>query len=299
MRTCTEVIPRVTPEAAQKAIEETEQNRPVLTPGTPLGNLREHDRLAGVLLTGKKWATGRVLRVAFVGGDSSVVSRVKPYFLAWTQYANIGFEFVSDPALAEIRVAFVAGDGSWSYLGTDALTIPRRDPTMNFGWLTPEESETEYSRVVLHEVGHALGMPHEHQHPQGGIPWDKDAVYRYYSGRPNYWDKATIDANIFARYSESQTVFSEFDRKSIMLYAVPNELTVGDWSVGWNTQLSEQDKSFIEWQYPKPNAPTAPTVETISKTKFCATLVSTLATKNLTLTASGKPFGTFQGIEGG
>ena len=105
---------------------------------------------------------------------------------------------------------------------------------MNLGWLTSETREDEYHRVVLHEFGHALGCIHEHQHPQGGIPWDKAAVYRFYSGPPNNWNQEQVDRNIFQRYDKSQTQYSKFDPKSIMLYAIPNTLTTGDFETGWN-----------------------------------------------------------------
>ncbi len=222
-----------------------------------LADVQQDPRLRGVIITGKKWKPGRTLRVKFMSIDNRIIERVKPYFLEWTKYANLGFEFVSSGD-AEIRVSFEQGQGSWSYVGTDALAIRQDRPAMNFGWLSLNTPEDEYARVVLHEVGHALGMPHEHQHPRAGIPWDKEAVYRYYSGPPNNWDRATIDRNIFARYSESITQFSEFDRQSIMLYAIPNELTVGDWSVGWNKALSATDKRFIAEQYPGADAPPPP-----------------------------------------
>jgi hypothetical protein len=44
---------------------------------------------------------------------------------------------------------------------------------------------------------------------------------------------------------------AEHDPKSIMQYPVSNELTTGDFEIGWNTELSEMDKNFIAEMYPK------------------------------------------------
>jgi hypothetical protein len=122
---------------------------------------------------------------------------------------------------------------------------------MNYGWLEPDSSDDEYFRVVLHEFGHALACIHEHQNPAGGIPWDEDRVYAYYGGPPNHWEKARTFQNLLKKYDGELTQFSEFDRDSIMLYPIPNDLTIGDFEVGWNRRLSESDKRMIAEMYPK------------------------------------------------
>jgi hypothetical protein len=137
----------------------------------------------------------------------------------------------------------------------DALSRPISQPTMNYGWLTPNTEDGEYSRVVIHEFGHALGCIHEHQSPAANIPWDKEAVYRYYAGPPNNWTRAQVDLNLFQRYSQSSMQFTEFDKNSIMLYPIPNDLTIGDFEVGWNKFLSANDKAFIATIYPKVEKP--------------------------------------------
>ena len=115
--------------------------------------------------------------------------------------------------------------------------------------LTRDSSDATYSDVVLHEFGHALGCIHEHQHPEVGIPWDKSAVYRYFE-RTNGWSKERVDHNIFRTVDRDSTQFSQFDPKSIMVYSIPNELTIGDFEVGRSTQLSSTDKQFIRHAYP-------------------------------------------------
>ncbi len=238
-------LPRdVLPKAASRSLMENPANVPIYRPGfgvappTPL-------ELATV--TGKLWQNGRVLRVSFLDGVPEVQAKVAQIAHEWSQYANLEFEFGSYPD-AEIRISF-RERGSWSYIGTDALSIPQDSSTMNYGWLTPSTAEEEYRRVVLHEFGHALGCIHEHQNPAANIPWDKEAVYRYYAGPPNYWSKADVDVNLFERYSRTTTQFSDFDPHSIMLYPIPNEHTIGDFEVGWNREISAIDKEFIGRQY--------------------------------------------------
>ena len=130
----------------------------------------------------KLWDTGRRLRIRFLDGVTSVQERVAAIAKEWEAVANLRLDVVAD-GTSEIRVSFAEKGFSWSTVGTDALTVPRTEPTMNFGWLEPETSTREYQRVVRHEFGHALGMIHEHQNPAalGKIPWDRPRVYAYYA----------------------------------------------------------------------------------------------------------------------
>ncbi len=230
--------------AAEQALAERPANEPELR--LPASANPARAELAA--LVGKLWQKGRTLRVRFLDGDPAVQAKVQTHARTWSQYANITFEFGADPA-AEIRISF-RQRGSWSYIGTDALSITTSQPTMNFGWLTPASTDEEYERVVVHEFGHALGCIHEHQSPAAGIPWDKPAVYRYYGGPPNNWTREQVDVNLFQRYSGTITRFSAFDPNSIMEYPIANELTIGDYEVGWNRSLSATDKAFIGTLYP-------------------------------------------------
>jgi serralysin len=201
------------------------------------------------LIRAKLWTPGQTLRVKFLGGDPETQRKVKENAKDWENFANLKFDFVPDGD-ADIRVAFET-DGSWSYIGKDALDIPQNEPTMNYGWLDADTLDEEYSRVVKHEFGHAIGCIHEHQNPAGDIPWDKEAVYKYFMGPPNNWTKEQIDHNLFERYSKNITNYTNLDPTSIMLYPIPAQFTLNHQAIGGrNNDLSEVDKSFIKQQYP-------------------------------------------------
>jgi hypothetical protein len=207
-------------------------------------------RVRAVVERLKLWENGRRLRVKFLDGIPDVQNRVAVIAKEWEAVANLSLDFVSS-GTSEIRISFAEQGFSWSTVGTDALTVPSTQPTMNYGWLDPTTSEREYQRVVRHEFGHALGMIHEHQNPAalGQIPWDKPKVYAYYAQQG--WSHEDVDFNIFNVYSEDSTNHTAFDPTSIMQYAVPDSLTIGSYSIGWNTALSQTDIEFMRRQYPK------------------------------------------------
>jgi Matrixin len=237
-------IDRIVPAAyLQKAQEVAERENPANRP-------RPFEAAAVTL---KLWKPGRTLHIRFLDGDPVVQKKVKEYAHQWREYANIHFVF-DNAEDAEIRISFL-DDGSWSALGTDALVeeyFPKDEPTMNYGWLTPASTEVDYSRVVLHEFGHSLGMIHEHQNPAAasGIRWNKEAVYRALAGSPNFWDRSTVDHNVFETYDRTLTQFTQFDSQSIMLYAFPAEWTLDGRSLQENDTLSGIDKLFIAARYP-------------------------------------------------
>lgn len=197
----------------------------------------------------KLWENGRKLRCKFIDGKPEVQAKVEAIAKEWEQFANLNLQFVASGA-AEIRISFAEKGFSWSTMGTDALIVGAQEATMMYGWLDANTPLREYQRVVRHEFGHAIGLIHEHQNPaaQGKIPWDKPKVYAYYAQQG--WSQQDTDFNIFDVYAEDSTNHTSFDRDSIMQYAVPDELTVGSFAIGWNTELSTVDKEWTKKQYP-------------------------------------------------
>jgi serralysin len=218
-----------------------------LDPNQPL------DAARMAIVNGKKWPTGSVLKCRFLEGSAAQKAKAQQMAKKWTDYANLDIQFVTTPD-EQVRIAFTPGQGSWSAIGSDSLNaayFPKHQPTMNFGWLDETTADDEWERVVVHEFGHALGCIHEHQQPNETLNWNRDAVYAYFSGPPNYWSKDEIDSNILEKYSAQGLTATVFDRASIMLYQFPAELFNGGPGTPNNTHLSKLDESLIGQMYPK------------------------------------------------
>jgi len=131
---------------------------------------------------------------------------------------GIGLEFkeVTQLSEAEVRIGYSTADGSSaSMVGRDVLSVPVDEPTTVYGW----DLTTPYGRgTALHEIGHVLGMEHEHQNPFAGIKWHEQAVYDALAAPPNNWDHNTTFHNILEKLTPQQVQGSSWDPDSIMEY---------------------------------------------------------------------------------
>jgi serralysin len=193
----------------------------------------------------KLWPNRTTLRVSFLDGDADQQMVVLRAFDEWLKYANL--EVQATPGKTSmIRVSFVEPEGSWSFIGTDALGAKADTPTMMLGYMA-ENRPIPYN--VLHEVGHALGLVHEMSNPQAELPWDKPSAYRILTGAPNFWSRQQVDDNLFSP-SGAYPGSRPFDRASIMLNELPADYFIDRVGLKPGLGLSDSDKQYIASLYP-------------------------------------------------
>lgn len=204
------------------------QIRYCAVPGRPqreFGPEVSADRAAAILAIGNKWVNGTNLHYYLYdsgpfGGDSSQPDVVREAFDVWKNQ-GIGLTFTEVTLLSEseIRIGFWRGDGSWSTVGTDALNVGQQERTMNFGWNINVAGPNGLDTAV-HEIGHTLGFHHEHQNPNAGIVWNREAVYDYFARTQDPpWSRAKTDFNILDKIEPQTVEGSNWDPDSVMHYA--------------------------------------------------------------------------------
>jgi hypothetical protein len=181
----------------------------------------------------RRWLNGTVIHYYFFDRDTdgSVVRRrdgttgwepwtgaeaqrevVRESFQEWKD-VGIGLEFaeVPDRTEAELRIGFQRDGGSWSTVGTGALSLGPDHRTMTFGW-----DLTTARPLALHAIGHAIGMRHEHQSPLADILWDEEAVYSDLAGPPNFWNREKTFQSILRRHAAGLGNGLGWDPESVM-----------------------------------------------------------------------------------
>ena len=203
-------------------------------------------RMSAIMEVGLVFVEGTVLKYYLSGGTSAQKRLFRQACDIWMENGSLEFAETDNRKEAEIRVGFERGKGHWSYIGRAALEQPEYTNTMNLD--TSATLDT-----MLHEIGHTLGLHHEHQNPNSGIEWDKEAVYAALAGKPNYWSKSKTDRNILKKVAVDRVQGSKWDPDSIMHYpfgaGLINSPEGYENGIYPKPGLSEGDKEWVRHYY--------------------------------------------------
>lgn len=194
--------------------------------------------------------TNIIIAVRFLNGDPQQTAQVVATVKDWTLNSGDGpvnFQFV-DSGYAHIRISF--SERNYSEIGRQALLKNGYyDPTMYLKDVKLPVSETGKS-VIAHEFGHALGLRHEHQHPDADILWNEEVVVRELLEAG--WEKNDISKNVFEGLSTSYKCKGapDYDISSIMVYPIPARWTQNGYSVAAPTNVNNRDRECVKSLYP-------------------------------------------------
>jgi len=156
--------------------------------------------------------------------------------------------------------------GSYSWVGiqneehtydpTARYTACEENLTMNIGWISAGVNEG----TAEHEVGHALGFDHEHQHPRRGFEWDEPRVIEAFR-RSQGWSEADVRFQVIDQIDpQIGDIGDVWDPASIMHYSFNSSLILSPPEykangIPRNFQISELDKQGLKLMYPADSAP--------------------------------------------
>lgn len=220
-------------------------------------------RIRGVIDQFKLWPTHRALVLCFKGGSTALRAIFVQTSRRWMEGTALKLDFGRSPEYrncapserSDVRVAFADGP-DWSYVGTDSLRY--EDTTLNIGYAgtgpLDKLDRKLLEGLILHEMGHALGLEHEHQSPEAKCEDEFDWPKTYKIASAWGWTKADVDLNMRVLASVERLRLTPYDRQSIMhYYFEPEFFKRGRESscfVGHNETLSSGDSELMRASYP-------------------------------------------------
>jgi hypothetical protein len=243
-------------EAAERAVAVNPANHPRMERLVRAMPDIKLDRLRIAVVTAKYWgAEGVKLTVGFLDNPpQDLRKRILLHMNAWAKTANV--QFVESRVSPQVRIARIdQGEqaGYWSYVGTDILSIPKNEPTLNLEAFTMQTPESEFHRVVRHETGHTLGFPHEHMRRELVNKIDRQKAIDYF-GATQGWSPEEVEQQVLTPIEEASIRgTAHADPHSIMCYQIPGTLTKDGKPIVGGRDIDKKDYKFVGAIYPQPN----------------------------------------------
>lgn len=193
------------------------------------------------------WPQHKTLTIAFMDATKSEKNYIRRIIEHnFSGLINLKLNFV-EGMHGNIRISTAKdGTGTWSTLGTHALKVPADQPTMHIDF---PPSTGDLQANIMHEFGHALGVEHEHQHPDRLLDFNTPKAYEYFTNEYN-WRKSDTLQNFLKKLKPADVITRPYDMKSIMHYPISEEALWKQPGIGLNATLSEEDKLFLKLLYP-------------------------------------------------
>jgi hypothetical protein len=223
-----------------------------------LANILPPEHIA--ILTKKHFAPGATITVGFLESTPAELrDKIIDTANDWNRRgANVRFAWSqTDPMIRVTR----EGEGYWSYLGTDLLSIPAGQPTLCLQAFSLSTPQSEYNRVVKHEFAHSLGAPHEHMRSGVVARLNVARTIAYFQATQG-WSAEMVKQQVLTPLDESSLMGTPVDVNSIMAYQLPSSITVDGQPIPGGLDIDDSDAAWMAKIYPgltpAPPAPPGP-----------------------------------------
>ncbi|MHB0972558.1 MAG: zinc metalloprotease [Thermoanaerobaculia bacterium] len=188
------------------------------------------------------------LRVRFLNPDAApgLADQVFATAREWSRAGN-AVRIERTAVGGNVRILFIDGRVSESVLGREVLTKPASAATMRLAVLNRDLAPNELRWMTLHEFGHALGLIHEYAKPHlASLCVDPAAVRAAFPE-----ESQDVLGREFFGEGFNPSACTDFDRSSVMLYAIPDAWTCDRKSgLPYNNRISQLDDLLIGRLYP-------------------------------------------------
>ena len=203
-----------------------------------------------------RWNVGEEIPYFIEGGTRKDVWHVEDCMETWMAYANVKFKEAPNFQSAIVRIKIYSDNGS-NVNGSAALgkyyqlqenQKHPNAPTVNLyiSGMSRDKAET----VILHELGHVLGLADETYHKDFNVNNLKSNLIKNEIGSNLYDQLFGEKSRNDYQYGVCYKYSTPFNPNSIMMYQIPSRWTKNGISYPGGVDLTPQDIMVINMMYP-------------------------------------------------